>query len=289
MSMGRHPLQYLKRPWMRRLLPIALITVFVVVVLFSHLQMSQTFDEGFHLAAGYRYLQCGDFGINTEHPPLVKMVAALPLMLTQTPAPKEGDCGLEDTTKGHGYMLGLVYLYKQGLDAQQVLFKARAGALFFAVILLLVIFSYARYLFGYEAAIVACLLAASEPTLIAHAGLVTTDVGVSVGVLLAVFLLDRSLRMQTPAALIFAGLATGLALSTKHSGVIAIPIVMALIIADEWMRGSRQQPITTRVLRVTGIAVAVLLIAVAVLWATYGFRYWPRPHEAPMTLSFADF
>src|SRR5215469_2985001 len=48
---------------------------------------SQTIDEGFHLMAGYRYWQCGDFGINSEHPPLVKMVAAAPLWFSRIPAP----------------------------------------------------------------------------------------------------------------------------------------------------------------------------------------------------------
>lgn len=163
-----------KKHWsclfVRAAAPIALVTLFVAVVLLSHLRMSQTFDEGFHLAAGYRYLQCGDFGINAEHPPLVKMVSALPLLATHMPAPKEGVCGVEETTKGHGYTLGLVYLYKQGLDAQQVLFRARAGTIVFAVLLLVLVFYYARYLFGYGTAIIALLLAVSEPTLIAHSG-----------------------------------------------------------------------------------------------------------------------
>src|SRR5947209_9142157 len=123
MMMGHFLEGFRSRPWMRMLSPVALIAAFVAVVMFSHLQMSQTFDEGFHLAAGYRYLQCGDFGINAEHPPLVKMISALPLLLTRTPVPKEGVCGLEETTKDHGYALGLVYLYRQGLDAQQVLLK----------------------------------------------------------------------------------------------------------------------------------------------------------------------
>ena len=56
------------RRWWRLLLPVALVAAFLVVVLRSHLQMSQTFDEGFHLAAGYRYIECGDFGINPKAP-----------------------------------------------------------------------------------------------------------------------------------------------------------------------------------------------------------------------------
>jgi dolichyl-phosphate-mannose-protein mannosyltransferase len=280
---------FLSRCWWRVLLPAALIAVFVAVVLLSHLQMSQTFDEGFHLAAGYRYLQCGDFGINSEHPPLVKMVAGLALRLTHTPPPSAGVCGEEETTKDHGYALGLVYLYKQGLDAQEVLFKARAATVVFAVALLILVLLYARYLFGYWAALVALVLVMSEPTVIAHAGLVTTDMGVSAGLLAAVFLLDRYLRIRTPATLALAGMGVGLALSTKHSGLIVIPIVIALAIADEWLRGNVDGERVQRVLRSAGALGIVLLMGVGVLWGTYAFRYWPRPHGAQMTLSLSDF
>ena len=142
------------RSWWHALLPFALIAAFIGVVLLSHLRMSQTFDEGFHLVAGYRYLQCTDFGINAEHPPLVKMVAALPLRLMQVPPPAGSVCGKEPTTKDHGYELGIDYLYKQGLDAQKVLFIGRTGTIVFAVALLIFVFLYARYLFGYSAAII---------------------------------------------------------------------------------------------------------------------------------------
>ena len=41
---------------------------------------SLTFDEGDHIFAGYRMWHSGDYGLNPEHPPLVKLVATLPLL-----------------------------------------------------------------------------------------------------------------------------------------------------------------------------------------------------------------
>lgn len=275
--------------WWQRLLPIVLISVFILVVLLSDLRMSQTFDEGFHLAAGYRYVECGDFGINTEHPPLVKMVPGLMLHVIRTPPPQGGECGTEPTTKDHGYGLGVDYLYHQGLDAQRVLFHARAATAVFAVVLMAVVFFYARYIFGHWAAILALLLAVSEPTLIAHAALVTTDMAVSAGVLLAVFFLDRYLRTPSASALIFAGLGVGLALSVKHSGVIVIPIAVALVAADLWMGRDGSGGEGRRLAKSAGTLAVIFLIAVACLWVTYGLRYWPRPNHMAMTLSFGDF
>lgn len=275
--------------WWRLLLPIALIAIFVTIVLLSDLRMSQTFDEGFHLAAGYRYLQCGDFGINSEHPPLVKMVAALALRITRTPPPGAGVCGQEETTKDHGYFLGLTYLYKQGLDAQAVLFKGRAATVVFAVALLIFVFFYARNLFGYWTAILALLLCVSEPTLIAHAALVTTDMAASAGLMAAVFSLDLYLRRRTPRSLLMAGLGCGLALSAKHSGVIVVPIVLALTIAHLLLETDDETKTPQRWLRTSGAVATIFLIAIGILWATYGFRFWPRPSGAPMTTTLADF
>src|SRR5688572_20831528 len=46
----------------------------------SLLQKSATFDEPPHLAAGYTYWATGDFRLNLEHPPLIKALAAAPLL-----------------------------------------------------------------------------------------------------------------------------------------------------------------------------------------------------------------
>ena len=42
---------------------------------------SLTFDEGDHIFAGYMMWHSGDYGLNPEHPPLVKLVATLPLLV----------------------------------------------------------------------------------------------------------------------------------------------------------------------------------------------------------------
>jgi hypothetical protein len=58
----------------------ALLTILVLQLAFSIRQTSITWDEDDHIYAGYMSLKTGDFGLNPEHPPLVKMLAALPLL-----------------------------------------------------------------------------------------------------------------------------------------------------------------------------------------------------------------
>src|SRR5919106_1585546 len=57
-----------------------LLVLFVTLSLSATLEKSPTADEGFHLVAGYSYLKWKDFRINPEHPPLTKVLAALPLL-----------------------------------------------------------------------------------------------------------------------------------------------------------------------------------------------------------------
>ena len=56
-----------------------LVFVFVITVL-SVKDDSLTMDELAHLPAGYSYLTQKDMRLNPEHPPLIKDLAALPLL-----------------------------------------------------------------------------------------------------------------------------------------------------------------------------------------------------------------
>src|ERR1700758_4516768 len=62
-----------------------LILVFCLEMYLSVGTESETFDEPAHLYAGYAYWLRGDFGVNPEHPPLPKLLAALPALLIDHP------------------------------------------------------------------------------------------------------------------------------------------------------------------------------------------------------------
>lgn len=272
-------------------LVVLLLALFWLTLVFSIRHFSQTFDEGFHLVAGYRYVQCGDFGINSEHPPLVKLVAGAALRWTGAPAP-DGACGAEPTTKDHGYDLGIHYLYRQGLQADALLCRARMAVSIFGLILALTCFFFARRMFGYWAGIFALALVAFEPTVLAHSAFITTDIAVSAFLLLTVYVLYRFLKRRSAGNLLLVGLSLGLTLASKHSGVLALPILMVLFLWD-WLYAGARQRSRNEWLRGALSRVAFLMlicgVALAVLWAFYGFRYWPRPHHAAMSMSLADF
>ncbi len=56
-----------------------IILQMILVAIIVHGE-SLRFDEVDHIFAGYMMWHSGDYGLNPEHPPLVKVVATLPLL-----------------------------------------------------------------------------------------------------------------------------------------------------------------------------------------------------------------
>ncbi|HEY0786467.1 MAG TPA: hypothetical protein VGD62_11385, partial [Acidobacteriaceae bacterium] len=69
------------------LVALALLVILALQLFASVRQESPTFDEPAHLFAGVAYWTHGDFGRNPEHPPLVKLIAALPILSMGLPYP----------------------------------------------------------------------------------------------------------------------------------------------------------------------------------------------------------
>jgi len=57
-----------------------LLIIISLQLFFSVRRESQTWDEANHIYAGYLSLTNRDFGLNPEHPPLVKLLATSPLL-----------------------------------------------------------------------------------------------------------------------------------------------------------------------------------------------------------------
>ena len=51
---------------------VALLVILLLELALSIRRETQTWDEACHIFAGYSYWTRGDFGMNPEHPPLVK-------------------------------------------------------------------------------------------------------------------------------------------------------------------------------------------------------------------------
>jgi 4-amino-4-deoxy-L-arabinose transferase-like glycosyltransferase len=278
-----------KRRGLVALSVIGLLAALVLQLTLSVSRDSPTWDEGDHIFAGYRSLTHKDFGLNPEHPPVVKMLAAAPLLSMPLKVPEVRNRFF----MREAFLDGKEFLF--GNDADTMMFRARMTASILTILLALLVFVATREFFGMGAAFIALTLIAFEPNLLAHGARVTTDAGFSCFLFATIYTFYRYVKAPSAWRLAVVGLAMGLTLSAKHTGILVIPM-LALLAICEVMRSrlAKQRhsegPIGTgrHAGRLAVSLVVSVLIAVVVLWASYGFRFAARPVGLQLNPGFAE-
>ncbi|HEY0784643.1 MAG TPA: glycosyltransferase family 39 protein, partial [Acidobacteriaceae bacterium] len=268
-------------------LALLLLLLFAVELTLSVRHQSLSWDEGDHIFAGYQGWKTADFGINPEHPPLVKALATLPLlaMHLQTPAPK----GLA-FFKDEAYLDGRDLIYGNGglARANQIIFRCRMSAALLSLLLGAVLYVAALDMFGGGAALFALALIVFEPNLIAHGAYVTTDMGVTCLMFATIYLLYRFREQPSWGRLAALGVVTGLALAAKHSAVLLLPIGLVLALFELlWPASGKARSAVARQYATAFAGAAA--IGLGVLWATYGFRFSAHPGGGSMTPSLTEY
>jgi len=191
---------------------------------------SPTHDEAMHLASGYSYLATHDFRLNPPNPPLIKELLALPVYLRYrlpfNPNPQYW-------ASGSDFFIGQDFLYLSPIPANRILTLSRVANLVLGACLVMLVGWWAFRLWGGRAAVLATALASLEPNLVAHASLATTDIGVSLFVVLSVYLLWEHLSAPRRWWLLVAtGVSTGLACTSKYSAILLIPAMAVIVVLD---------------------------------------------------------
>jgi len=238
------------------------LAVFASLSVTSLRRQAATYDEGAHLPAGYTYLVTGDHRLNPEHPPLAKLIAAVPLLVT-------GDVSFDRQdhawATGRQWEFGRRFLYAWN-DADRLLLRGRLPIVVLAAGLCAAVALWARARFGPVAGMGALILAVFSPEVLAHGQLVTTDLAIALFFFLSVISWDAFLRRSTPLRLALAALALGAAIATKFSGVVLFPVLAVLgavaVVAGEQKGRGR---------RVAASFLGMSLMAWGLLWASYGF------------------
>lgn len=193
---------------------------------------SVTFDEQPHIAAGYTYLTRRTMDFNVEHPPLLKDLAALPLLWLDLDLSWEREeqaaGGTPDWPDGDPWEFGRKLLDHSAADPEQTLIAARAPMIGVTLLLGWVMFAFTRRRYGAVAALVALTLFVLSPTILAHGRLVTTDVGAAAGYFIALAAFLRFLEAPAAGNVLRAGAALGLALLTKFTTILLVPVFIVL-------------------------------------------------------------
>jgi len=217
-----------------------IIVVFLLVFVFfmaffSMKDDSLIMDEVAHLPAGYSYLTQKDMRLNPEHPPLIKDLAAIPLLFIKNiNFPSEISEWKNDINGQWGF--GYNFLYQKANPVDKMIFWARIPMILILVLLGFYIFKWAKELFGEKVALLALFLFSFSPTFLAHGRLVTTDVGAATGIFIATYYFLKALKNPDKKNIIFAGISFGLAELAKFSVILLIPF-FAILSLVWWLAG----------------------------------------------------
>lgn len=239
---------------------------------------SPTFDEAVHLFSGAEALEDGSGWLNPEHPPLLKLAGALALRPLRLATP----CRVMPCTASpfNGY---LRWLYANSAPAHRIVAEGRRPFPWILLLLAVVLHLGVRRLAGPAAGLLAAGVVALDPGFVAHAAYVHTDVGAAFAFLLVVLLAVRAASGTTLVRWLLLGVAFGLALVTKFSAVLLLPVVavapfLALVSTGRLRPGGPPPWRVTRD-RVLGALVA-LAVAAGVVYAVKAFVLRRMPAEA---------
>ncbi|MGQ0541943.1 MAG: glycosyltransferase family 39 protein [Blastocatellia bacterium] len=266
---------------------VLLFGLFAFQLWFHATRTSATVDEPNHILAGYRHLQCGDFGINPEHPPLLKMLAAAPLMFRDDLIDPPWECGSKLTSKFDTFSYGNTFLVENGVDS--IVIPTRLFAAVLSLLLAILVFAVSWEMFDRWVAIVALAIFAFEPNLIGHGSIITTDMAIATTSFGAVYSIYRFCKEQSWTRFAIVGLAFGLMLAAKHSAVIFLPILLVLLILDAFLFRKGPGSIGRAVTRRSAAFAGAFVIGMIILWSFYGFRYRAVPDESAARITVTDY
>lgn len=189
---------------------------------------SAIMDELAHIPAGYGYVKYLDYRLNPEHPPLVKVLSALPLSFMNLNFPLDSSYWKSDVNGQ--WAVGTQFLYESGNNADEILKWARLGPMLLTLILIVFIYLWTKELLGPWWALLPASLFAFSPTVLAHGHYVTTDIGAALGIFISIYYFIKYHLEPRRKNLIIAGFAFGIAQLLKFSAVILIPYFILLLI-----------------------------------------------------------
>ncbi len=251
-----------------RWIAVLLLLAFFAQVATAARETSITLDEPLHIASGYACLLTGDYRLVEEHPPLLKMLQAAPLLLADPP--------LQDPRTSSGWASAdLIAVAREIVVAYRPLdplvYAARVPTMLVGVLLGALVYRWAADLVRHGRkgwALLALTLFSFDPNMLAHAAVAATDLGAAAGIVGALFAFWRWARSAPDPRLgraLGAAVALGIALGTKNTALIWVPWLRCCSFA--WPRAR-----ATRYLAQAGLIVAGAFL---VLWATYRFEIGP--------------
>jgi Dolichyl-phosphate-mannose-protein mannosyltransferase len=266
---------------LRLCLVCGLLLVSIGLMLHSMRGDAGTCDEFGHLMSGYGFLRQLDLhgvfwdpiGAREEQPPLIKSIAALPLLFMKVELPQKS---LSETAP-----LATNYFYNSENDPDRLLFWARVAMLLLFVLLALLIERWARQLYGAPAGLFALGLALFNTTIMAYGRYVMTDVGIALFYALSIYTFLCCLERPSIVHTIIAGITFGLAQVAKFSALALFPTFLAITVVY-FFRGPENAAVERKqqAARLLKTLAVIWLIGGVVILGVYTFETWNLSRES---------
>jgi 4-amino-4-deoxy-L-arabinose transferase-like glycosyltransferase len=231
---------------------------------------SATYDENIHLAGSWAALHQGDFRVVRGNNTLWGHWAALP----NGPAALTVDHDdplwrgmLRDFSLQDRWSRKVLYA-TPGNDPDRLLNRSRAMMTIIGLCLGALIGWWAWRLRGAVAALAAVFAYALDPNILANAPLVKNDITFAFLLLAFSYAVWKLGRKPGWAGVLVVALLYGAAVNVKMSGLVLLPLLVVML---------SLAPVRRRRLLLALTPLVAVAAAVAVTWASYGFRFAPTP------------
>jgi hypothetical protein len=244
------------------------LAVHALLLLWSATRHSPPSDEVGHLAAGLNHWRTGTFDLYRVNPPLVRLMATLPLAAAGL---REPDSPLEThPPRRPEFPIGREFVSQHAQRAFWYFTVARWACVPFALLGGYICYRWAREVYGPRSGILAATLWCFCPLVLAHGQMITPDAAAAALGTLACYLFWRWLRQPDWTRAYWAGLALGVALLCKTTWLFLF-LLWPLCWAG--LRLTQRPGATRRDWRAQGCQAGLsLVLAVAVINAGYLFE-----------------
>jgi 4-amino-4-deoxy-L-arabinose transferase-like glycosyltransferase len=227
-------------PWAPRIVLVVCLLVFTIKAFTSMVQESATWDESPNFGIGTYLLQTGKWDVKGSilHPPLPYYLSSIPLLFFPI------DKALwKPITAQEKYPFaraaadidrGQALLSSPENRGDHLLTLSRLMMVFVAVLLGWFVYLWAYKLYGKSGAISAIILYAFCPNILANARLVTPDIVITTFAFITLYFFWKLLKDGRIIDAAWGGIALGLALLSKYTGALIVPVCIALATIYLW-------------------------------------------------------
>jgi len=253
--------------YLPRLTSIVLLLLFWGRVLVNVRDQSPVVDEPVHVTRAVAYWRTGDLRLQQGHTPLSHAWSGAFLALEpDLPSP----AGLKGWERASRTDVTRYMLLEPERPVERALFLGRWANLALGMALSALVCRWAGERFGREAGLAALFVITFDPNILAHSGLVTTDLPVACLTYAACYAFSRWLDRPTAGRLLLAGLTLGLAWGAKLSALILLPVLGLALLWHVWRQ---RESLWGWLVKFA----ALLGVGILTLWAVYRFEagVWP--------------